>query len=66
MKENRTHRLLRKTLLPGANRDGPRAAKKELAERRSETPIASGRWDGTPVAPKAGVVRSANRLQALE
>ena len=66
MKGNRTHRLLRKTLLTGANRDGPRAAKKKLAERRSETPIASGRWDGTPVAPKAGVVRSANRLQALE
>ena len=66
MKEDRTLRLLRKMPLTGANRDGSKAAKKELAERRNETPIAPERWDGTPVAPKAGVVRSANRLQALE
>lgn len=66
MKEDRTLRLLRKTPLTGANRDGSKAAKKKLAERRNETPIAPERWDGTPVAPKAGVVRSANRLQTLE
>ena len=66
MKEDRTLRLLRKMPLTGANRDGSKAAKKELAERRNETPIAPERWDGTPVAPKASVVRSANRLQALE
>ena len=66
MKEDRTLRLLRKTPLTGANRDGSKAAKKKLAERRNETPIAPERWGGTPVAPKAGVVRSANRLQALE
>ena len=66
MKEDRTLRLLHKTPLTGANRDGSKAAKKKLAERRNETPIAPERWDGTPVAPKAGVVRSANRPQALE
>ena len=66
MKEDRTLRLLRKTPLTGANRDGSKAAKKKLAERRNETTIAPERWGGTPVAPKAGVVRSANRLQALE
>lgn len=66
MKEDRTLRLLRKTPLTGANRDGSKAAKKKLAERRNETPIAPERLDGTPVAPKAGVVRSANRPQALE
>ena len=40
MKEDRTLRLLRKTPLTGANRDGSKAAKKKLAERRNETPIA--------------------------
>ena len=66
MKEDRTLRLLRKTPPTGANREGSKAAKKKLAERRNETPIAPERWDGAPVAPKAGVVRGANRLQALE
>jgi len=33
MKEDRTLRLLRKTPLTGANRDGSKAAKKKLADR---------------------------------
>ena len=57
---DRTLRLLHKTLLTEAGRDGPEAAKKKLAERRSETPIASGRWDETPVAPRAGAKRKSS------
>lgn len=43
MKEDRTLRLLRKTPPTGANRDGSKAAKKKLAERRNEAQIASRR-----------------------